>query len=188
MTPEESNERTTERLKPIMELLNEIHKAFDCGAYLAALSMVYVGIDTMAWISLPIGKDSHTRAEFIAWVDKYLKTDSAQLYQYRGIDLYAGRCALLHSYGSISDLHRGKNPPRVFGYLDNGKHQYNETVASNLVLISIAVLVRDFAGAVANMMEEMLSDKELRRRVSSRLDALHKIHPTEYPEADRIDP
>ena len=44
--------------QPILELYREIAKSQDAGALIAALAMVFVGIDTMAWLSLPIGSSS----------------------------------------------------------------------------------------------------------------------------------
>jgi hypothetical protein len=104
--------------QPILELCEQIIKCQEADALMAALAMVYVGIDTMAWLSLPIGSSSVNRSCFCNWVDTYLKTDASQPYQYIGIDVYAARCAMLHGYGSIADLHNQPNPPKIFGYLD----------------------------------------------------------------------
>jgi hypothetical protein len=108
---------------PVVQLLGEIGKAWDAGATVASLAMVYIGLDTMALLACPVKKQSQTRSDFIARVDKYLKADAASDYQYEGIDLYAARCAVLHSYGSVAALHSGTNPPRKFGYMDNGPHK-----------------------------------------------------------------
>jgi hypothetical protein len=63
--------------QPILELCDQIQKSQDADALMAALVMVYVGIDTMAWLSLPIGSSSVNRSCFCAWVDTYLKTDAS---------------------------------------------------------------------------------------------------------------
>ena len=162
------------KYQPITDLVIEISRAQDAGALVAALAMVFVGIDTMAWISLPIGKDTVTRNDFCSWVDAYLKTDSNQPYQYVGIDVYAARCALLHSYGSLSDLHKKPNPPKAFGYLDNGPHRAD---GSHRVLISIAVLVRDFGEAITKFLRSALQDSDLKSRIDSRIDALMALIP-----------
>ena len=79
---------------PILQILNEIGVAWNAGAHVAALVMVYVGLDTMASLAAPLDQEKKTRRDFISWVDKYLKADSASEYQYEGIDVYAARCAL----------------------------------------------------------------------------------------------
>lgn len=153
----------------IVELCQEAGKAQNGGAIIAALSMVFVGIDTMAWLSLPLGEDSVRRTHFCAWVDAYLKADLQQPYQYVGIDVYAARCAMLHHYGSIAELHDQPNPPKKFGYVDNGPHQND---GSDLVLISIAVLVHDFGKAVGAFIQSALHDADLKARIDSRVQQL----------------
>ena len=160
--------------QPILELYREIAKAQDADALIAALAMVFVGIDTMAWLSLPVGSNSVKRDDFCSWVDNYLKTDADQPYQYVGIDVYAARCAMLHSYGSLSDLHKKPNPPKTFGYLDNGPHRAD---GSPLVLISIAVLIRDFGSALNAFLQSALHDTDLKARIDSRIEALVATMP-----------
>jgi hypothetical protein len=83
---------------PIYQLSREISRARDSGAFWAALALVYVGIDTMALLACPFGQAEQKKKDFIRWVDKYLRADPASEYQYEGVDVYAARCALLHSY------------------------------------------------------------------------------------------
>jgi len=160
--------------QPILELYREIAKAQDADALVAALAMVFVGIDTMAWLSLPISSNSVKRDDFCSWVDTYLKADADQPYQYVGIDVYAARCGMLHSYGSLSDLHKKPNPPKTFGYLDNGPHRAD---GSALVLISIAVLIRDFGNALNVFLKSALHDADLKARIDSRIEALVATMP-----------
>ena len=174
MSPVTRGEAVPNGYQPILELYREISKAQDADALLAALAMVFVGIDTMAWLALPLGKTSVGRVDFCSWVDAYLKTDASQPYHYVGIDMYAARCALLHSYGSLSDLHKKPNPPKTFGYLDNGPHRAD---GSPLVLISIAVLIRDFGGALNTFLQSALHDADLKARIDSRIEALVATMP-----------
>lgn len=155
--------------QPIMNLYQEACTAQDAGALVAALSMVFVGIDTMAWLSMPITQVDVKRDDFCRWVNAYLKADSQQAYQYVGIDLYAARCAILHHYGTTAALHAGSNPPKEFGYMDNGPHL---TDGSNMVLISIAVLVHDFGGAIRKFFEVAQKDAALKARIDSRMRKL----------------
>jgi hypothetical protein len=132
--------------------------------------LVYVAIDTMALLSCPVGQQAQTRADFIAWVDRHLKADATSEYQYEGMDVYAARCALLHSYGSVASMHVGPNPPRKFGYMDNGPHKKNGQ--SRFVLVSIAVLIHDFTKAMETFVNQLRADPELKRRVDSRITGL----------------
>lgn len=155
---------------PLIQLLHEIGRAQDAGATVAALAMVYVGLDTMALLACPIGQQSQTRADFIAWVDKYLKADTASEYHYEGIDVYAARCAVLHSYGSSAALHSGTNPPRKFGYMDNGPHRKDDV--ERFVLISVAVLIHDFSRAMETFIAEIATNADLKRQLDSRIGSL----------------
>ena len=76
---------------------------------------------------------------------------------------------MLHSYGSLAALHKQPNPPKTFGYLDSGSHK---TDGSLLVLIGIAVLIRDFAAAVTAFLQDARSNAGLKARIDSRMDAL----------------
>jgi hypothetical protein len=155
---------------PLVQILDEIRRASDAGATVAALAMVYVAVDTMAWLACPIGRQSQTRGDFIGWVDKYLTAEATSEYRYEGIDLYAARCAVLHTYGSEAALHGGPTPPRKFGYTDNGPHKKDDV--QRFVLISVAVLIRDFSEAMLKFMRETSTDPELKRRVDSRVGSL----------------
>jgi len=155
---------------PLVQILGEIGKAWDADATVASLAMLYVALDTMVLLACPVGQQSQTRADFIAWVDKYLKADATSEYQYEGIDVYAARCAVLHSYGSVAALHAGKQPPRKFGYTDNGPHRKDE--AERFVLISVAVLIHDFSKAMERFIAEMQSNSDLKQRVDSRMASL----------------
>ncbi|MFT3931057.1 MAG: hypothetical protein QM709_12265 [Spongiibacteraceae bacterium] len=160
--------------KPIQDLVNEISTAYDVGATVAALSMVYIGIDTFAWLSLPLERDRQTRNDFYEWVDTYLKTEDEQPYQYVGKDLYAARCAVLHTFATLADLHKKVPAPKKFGYVDNGPHQHD---GGDLVLISVAVLIRDFGSATQRFLQAIQADASLKKRVESRLDQLLNATP-----------
>jgi hypothetical protein len=154
----------------ITEISAEITRAWNGDAFWAALAMVYVGIDTMAWLACPLGQAEQFRKDFILWVDKYLRADAASDYQYEGVDVYAARCALLHSYGSLARDHRGGQPPRQFNYIDNGPHRKDET--TRLVIISVADFIDDYCRATESFMAAAFKDPELKQRVDSRVHNL----------------
>lgn len=168
---------TNNGFQPIFDILQEIKKSFAADALMASLAMIFVGIDAMAWLSLPIDRNSVKRDDFCNWVDAYLKAEPGESYQYAGIDLYAARCALLHTYGSLSDLHVRSNPPKTFGYLDNGPHQ---TDGSQIVLISIGLLIEDFRMAVESFLSTVLKDADLKARINKRIPALVTMWPVRH--------
>jgi len=161
----------------IMHLLNEIARCQNADATVAATAMIYIGIDTMAFLSMPASQTAQTKRDFITWVDTYLKAEPSQSYQYRGVDVYAARCSLLHAFSAETEAHRRDASIRLFGYADNGPHAYNPEVSERLVIISVARLIHDLSKALETFISTMLTDLDLRARVGTRLPALYNEFP-----------
>ena len=131
--------------------------------------MAFVCIDAMAYLSLPTGGDTQGKADFIAWVDAHLKGHEDQPYQYRGLDVYGARCAMLHAFSSGSDFHEKNKDAKKFGYHDGGKHAFDPSVDERLVIIGTASFLNDVIQAVCDFLEGCKTDANLRSRVESRL-------------------
>jgi len=142
-----------------------------------AVVMAYICIDTMAFLSMPDGQEAQTRSDFIAWVDAYLKAHQDQLYQYRGIDVYAARCAVLHAFGSEADLHRKDPSIILFGYHDGGMHFYNPAIDPRLVIIGTAEFLNDVMIGVSSFLDACKTDQGLRARVEGRLPKVLATFP-----------
>lgn len=76
-----------------MRTVDAIVTLIQANHYQQALVVLYAEIDTLSWVNLEEGDVS--RKDFCNWVSKYLKPEvnlgcTAE-------DLYAARCALLHS-------------------------------------------------------------------------------------------
>jgi hypothetical protein len=153
----------------VSRLVAEINRCEAGGATTAAVAMAFVCIDTMAFLSLPPENDKQGRADFIDWVDAYLKGHEDQPYQYRGLDVYGARCALLHAFGSEADYHQQYPNAKMFGYHDGGKHAYDPAQDEHLVIIGTASFLNDVVHGVGAFCEACKADAELRARVESRL-------------------
>jgi hypothetical protein len=68
----------------ITDITAEIKRCEAAGATLAAITMAYVCIDTMAFLSMPAAQTSQTRNDFIAWVNAYRKPIRTNLISTRG--------------------------------------------------------------------------------------------------------
>ena len=101
---------------------------------MGGLVLSFICMDTVAYLSRLAGPATHTRAEFIAWVDKYLRGHPEHQYQYRGLDVYAARCAVLHTYGSEAALHRSDPSIKLFGYHGGGRHMRDPNQNSRLAV------------------------------------------------------
>lgn len=154
-------------------ILGQIIKVRDAGAISATIIMLYIAIDTMAFLSMPLGKTKNGNKEFIGWVNKYLKTDEKQSYQYNGKDMWAARCGKLHSYSAFSD-YGVKEKCKLYGYHDGSEHLFNAEESESLVLISVRRLVNDFIDGLHTFFKEALKDKELKQKIDSRIKNIYQ--------------
>jgi hypothetical protein len=165
--------------KSITGLVSELKRCDECGITTAAVAMAYICIDTLANLARPIDKQKVTRADFKGWVDTYLKAHPEQPYQYRGKDVYAARCALLHKYGAEAELHDEDPDTIKFAYHNGGKHQYDPNVEPCLVLIGTRSFINDVVIGVESFLKECQSNENLRQRVEPRLVKVLQVVP--YP-------
>lgn len=150
-------------------IFGEIIKVRDSNALSATIIMIYVAIDTMAFLSMAIGKAKNDSTDFINWVNKYLKTDLSQPYQYDGKDMWGARCAKLHSYSSDSDYAQ-KNKCKIYGYQNGGNHIYVPKESQRLVLISTHRLVSDFGDSLIAFLRDASKNSDLKDRIDQRLE------------------
>lgn len=161
----------------IKGLVDEIKSSENAGATASAVAMAFVCMDTMAYLSLPAGRETQCKADFIAWVNTYLKGDEDQPYHYRGLDVYGARCAMLHAFGSDSDFHEKNKDAKKFGYHDGGKHAYDPAVDERLVIVGTASFLNDVVNAVSVFLEDCKENADLRARVEGRLPKVLATFP-----------
>lgn len=154
------------------QLVEQIRVEEESGHFTSGLVLCFICLDTMAYLSRPAERAGHTRADFIAWTDKYLKGHPNHQYQYRGVDVYAARCAVLHTYGSEAAMHRADAGIKLFGYHDGGRHMHDPAQHERLVMIGLRSFLNDVRIAVRDFMEACRGDAELRARVEPRLGGL----------------
>jgi hypothetical protein len=163
----------------ILGLVSELKKCDEQNITTASLAMSFICIDTLASLGRPADKNKVTRSDFKDWVDTYLVADQDQPYKYRGKDIYAARCAFLHTYGSKADLHDQDTDTIMFAYHDGGKHEYKPEIEKSLVLIGVKSFVNDVVIAVESFLKHCSDDLELRNRVQERLP--HVLNTVPFP-------
>jgi hypothetical protein len=142
----------------------------------AGTVLAYVCLDTMAFLAMPAAQSQQSRTDFMAWVDTYLTAHPSQPYQYRGLDVYAARCGLLHAFSAEAELHRKDPAIRVFTYHSGGKHLVDPALDPNGVIIGLASFVNDVARAIEAFLRACEADPTLRARVAARLPTvLHTV-------------
>ena len=160
--------------KTITGLGSELKRCDECGIITASIAMAFICIDTMANLSRPEGKKRVTRTDFIEWVDTYLEAHPDQPYKYRGKDVYAARCAFLHTYGSEAELHNEDPKIIKFAYHDGGEHKYDPNIDKSIVIIGTKSFVNDVIIAVKNFLDKCKNDFSLRQMVEERLPKVLK--------------
>jgi hypothetical protein len=161
----------------ITGLVHELKQCEAAGHTAAALVLAYVCIDTMAYLALPPDKSEQTNKDFIAWVDTYLKAHADQPYQYRGVDVYAARCAVLHAFSSEAERHRKNTDVLLFGYHDGGQHSVDPEKGPHLVMIGTKSFLNDIVCAVEAFLTACQEDAALRGRVETRLRKILQTFP-----------
>jgi len=158
--------------RAIGQLVEQIHTEEQAGHFTTGVVLSFICLDTMAYLVRPADQTEQTRAEFIAWTDKYLKGHSDHQYQYRGVDVYAARCAVLHTYGIEAALHRRDESVKLFGYHDGGRHMHDPAQHPRLVMIGMRSFLNDVRIAVGDFIQECRHNAELRALVETRLGGL----------------
>lgn len=113
-------------------------------------------------------------------MDRYLGADPSQPYQYRGIDVYAARCGLLHAFTAEADLHR--RDPSIYQFVcnDGGQHGVAEDHVPKVAVVGTASFFNDLAHAVLDFLNVAEGDPQLRTLVESRLPLVYKTVPIDH--------
>lgn len=144
--------------------------------YGAAATLLYCGIDTMAYLSMPEGQQDVRQQDFVDWAERYIRLPCQQTLT--GLDLYGARCAILHTHGAESRLSRERKC-RQLVYADRMSPEviYNPGVDSTVVMVSLEALVNAFFLALDKFLIDLFSDREKAAVAESRLNKLLTLVP-----------
>lgn len=128
------------------------------GCYGSAAILIYSGIDSMAYVSMPSNQLDVKPKDFIAWADRYIRFPCKE--QLSGADLYGARCGMLHNYGVRSRMSRS-GQCRLVGYMNKSipEVRYNPTKDKSTVLVSVPALAEAFFRGVDKFLVDVFSDK-----------------------------
>ncbi len=165
----------------------EIDRTKRSGASLATAVMVYIAIDAMTHLGLPLDRDRPTKRDFITWVNRYLRMNKNEEYEYTGIDLYAARCRLMQPYSPEIEVGRDE-PHRSFVYHFGPGHRFDPIEDNNVVMISLPRLVHDFYSAVYGFFSDAAHDKDLRASIDARLAIINEHYFPKPPMGASMPP
>ena len=130
-----------------------------------ALTLIYSGIDTVAWLAYG---DIPVKERYIKWVENYMYTEKPL--NPRPIDLYAARCAILHTLTPESSLSKSGDAEQIkyawgkasVEKLENRGAELNISMG---LCLHINDLFESFRFGIANFLEQSSLDSECIERM-----------------------
>ncbi|NHN34971.1 hypothetical protein [Paenibacillus agricola] len=145
-----------------MELIKSIEVTLEKGYKISTLILLYSGLDIVASLNTAIGKDVQKK-DFIEWVNKYVIPHMDV--KVTGEDLYAARCAVVHTLASESSMSRqGKATQVFYTWGDNKPEQLQEIIKQNgmnHVTVKIENLIMSFRQGVIDFIGDIPNDPKL---------------------------
>ena len=122
-----------------------------------ALVILYSTIDTLGLLGAPPGQSQASGDSFKRWVKKYLLHAESE---YNDVDLWAARCAVLHTFTTQSKL-SNIGSARELQYFSGDKssesaiHFFSFTLSKGHVPVHVESLLRDFVDAMKEFVKDL---------------------------------
>lgn len=134
-----------------------IRVCFEHKHFSSAVKLIYAGMDTMAYLSLPPERITVKSSHFVKWAETYVRFPGAM--QLSGQDLYAARNSALHTHSAHISKH-DKDRRRSIEYADNMEPPIRISPNSSppLLLVSIRHLMTAFFDGVDRFLIDAYND------------------------------
>lgn len=147
----------------------------------AALILLYAAIDSLTKLGLPEHREKATRKDYAEWCEMYLIFNTEE--KISGLEWYAARCGLLHSYASESDL-SDEGKVRIIGYyIGTGEDIiFRPQINKNILLVRIEGLIDAFYRALDKFIVDLYAFKNkeiINKRFNKMLHLLALDHEKE---------
>jgi hypothetical protein len=156
----------------IEDTVDAINLCFENGSPLQALVILYAAIDGAAWLSLPDGREDVRRGDFKKWVDTYLcpELTAVGYTEITSEDLYAARCAILHTQTAESKASRdSKGSAREIWYGKGGRIgmvNMGTCTPRPAVVLDLSKLFSAFRAAMSRFHSASADDRAVAERLS----------------------
>ena len=157
--------------KNLDNVIKSIDLCLNAKLQISSLVLLYSAIDIVAWLNRSASKEQASRKDFIRWVDDYLLPNPN--IKCRAIDLYAARCAIVHSYSFSSMLSKDGEAKEI--YYSWGKaniKSLQNDIDRRLKKSAIAIHINDFLEVFKEGVEKfkvsIKNDKEKEKIVCGR--------------------
>ncbi|MCY3979154.1 MAG: hypothetical protein OXG23_13725 [Chloroflexi bacterium] len=143
------------------------------------LKLIYSGIDTMAYLTIPIGTTSKRvgrlqKVHFKQWVDKYLRFLHPRC---KSEYIWEARNGLLHTHGAESVAVLQGKVPRIYYYARNyppTKQAMSD--GEHLIFLSLPTLIREFFKGIDQYVIDLYSDEEKRVVAEKRCGTMLQVY------------
>jgi hypothetical protein len=156
----------------IQELTKSIDECLNNKEKLSVLILLYSTIDIMVWLSRDPHDAAATKEDFVHWVEEFMLPGSGV--NCTGEDLYAGRCALIHSYAQVwgtSQSNIADASKIVYGWNKTVKAnpKVNKTKQNNETIeLSIENLAKALQNAIQRFNNSLIDNRTLFDLVNER--------------------
>lgn len=163
-------------------LLGAVFKCVRSGFHVPALILIYSTIDAMAWLDRDEKAEDVTRSDFVQWVETYLLPHSDL--SCTAIDLYAARCAVVHSYSSESRLSRERKAKAISYAWGTAKEEtLRAVIAQSSIRDKLEVVhITKLLEALKTGVMEFIKAKEGNSLVQSRVKKFYGLAPSSIYE------
>ena len=168
---------------PIINVVNngikgDIRVLLEQERYRGVLLLTLAGIDAMAFLGMQGTKEKSSRSDFIRWVETYIQFPCEE--QLSGLELYAARCAALHSYSTESALSITEQC-REIGWMGEAVPEivYNPRVSESLVMVSVPALVAAFFEGIDRFLIHLYADSDRAAIADERFGRILHMLPIE---------
>jgi hypothetical protein len=170
------------RVKRINALAGEVHACIKGNAYDAALVMQFVELETWAFLARPGSMTVHGRTSFKWFIERYMRDAPGQGYSYAPSDVYAARCGLLHTFGSLADAHERDKSVVIWRFHLGSENTFVPGL-HRMAYISVMRFITDACAAVSACVKELEADHAMNERFGERLPRVF-FHSGVLPSRD----
>ena len=156
----------------IQEMTKTIEDCLKNKEKLACLILFYSTIDIMAWLSRDPHNADSTREDFIHWVEEFLLPGSGL--DCKGEDLYAARCAVIHSYAEVWGISQSNKVAvnkihYVWGKVNNSTTKLNKSKPTDeTISIPVESLVKSLQTAIQRFNNSLTDNRSMFELINER--------------------
>ena len=145
------------------------------------LLLIYPAIDIAGWLNSEDPKEG-VRVRFTNWVDQYILPTG--LLECTSMELYGGRCGILHCLSADSDLsEKGKVRTVFYASNDKEKNKLQELLSlhkiPNYILIGLGELLKAYRLGIDKFMKELLDNPTRATKVYKKAEIMLDLLPDE---------